>query len=103
MILQCLASVLVGLECLLRYTPDVYIDTTGAAFSYPAATFLAGCQVIAYVHYPIISTVTELPIASTQNQNYLQASNTSTLTNLLNNTLLISGHVEQSQRSTTFI
>ena len=57
MIMQSLASVLVGLECILRFTPDVYFDTMGAAFTYPAARLLAGCKVLAYVHYPIISQV----------------------------------------------
>lgn len=57
MLFQSLASVVVGLECILRFTPDIYCDTMGAAFTYPAAYYLAGAKVIAYVHYPIISTV----------------------------------------------
>lgn len=57
MIMQSLGSVLVGLECILRLTPDIYFDTMGAAFTYPTARLLAGCRVIAYVHYPIISQV----------------------------------------------
>lgn len=57
MLFQSLASILVGLECILRFTPDIYCDTMGAAFTYPAAYYLTGAKIIAYVHYPIISTV----------------------------------------------
>lgn len=60
---QALASVYVGLECLLRAVPDVFIDTTGAAFTYPIAKLLCGCTVVAYVHYPMISTVCLVQIA----------------------------------------
>ena len=55
MLCQSLASMLVGLECLLRYPPDIFFDTTGAPFTYVVAKVLAGCTVAAYVHYPIIS------------------------------------------------
>ena len=55
MALQCAASMLVGLECLARLQPDVFVDTTGAALCYPLFG-LAGCTVVAYVHYPIISS-----------------------------------------------
>lgn len=41
---------------LSRCCPDVYVDTTGAAFAYPVARILAGCRVAAYVHYPFVST-----------------------------------------------
>ena len=51
---QSLGSLYVVIECLLAFTPDVYCDTTGAAFTYPLARFICGCHVIAYVHYPII-------------------------------------------------
>lgn len=62
MLFQSLASVLVGLECILRFTPDIYCDTMGAAFTYPATCYLSGAKVIAYVHYPIISTVSSCSI-----------------------------------------
>lgn len=82
---QSLASVGVALECLILHIPDVYVDTTGrfaafiysvpsthrshvctaflhastgAAFAYPLAKLIAGCKVVAYVHYPIISAGT---------------------------------------------
>ena len=56
MLFQSLGSVFVGLECLYRYQPDVFCDTMGAAFTYPLAKRIAGLDVIAYVHYPIISS-----------------------------------------------
>lgn len=56
MLMQSLASVIVVAEALFRGTPDVFVDTTGFAFSFPVA-WLAGCSVGAYVHYPTISTV----------------------------------------------
>jgi len=56
MLFQSLASVIVALECLLRLTPDIYIDTMGAPFTYLVAKCCVGCIVVAYVHYPIIST-----------------------------------------------
>jgi alpha-1,2-mannosyltransferase len=40
----------------LLTVPHVWIDTTGAAFTYLPARILFGCQVVAYVHYPTIST-----------------------------------------------
>jgi len=56
MICQCLASIVVGLECLARLAPDLYVDTTGAAFTYPLFRVLGGANVVCYVHYPIISS-----------------------------------------------
>jgi len=52
---QSLGSVVVGLECMVRLLPSVYWDTTGAAFTYPLFK-LSGSKVLAYVHYPIVST-----------------------------------------------
>jgi alpha-1,2-mannosyltransferase len=57
MIFQCLASVLVGIECICKVMPDFYMDTTGAAFTYPLFRLMSWpCTVLAYVHYPIISS-----------------------------------------------
>lgn len=53
---QSVGSMILAVEALFRSTPDVFIDTTGFAFSFPVA-WLAGCTVGAYVHYPTISTV----------------------------------------------
>lgn len=55
MIGQALGSMLLGLEAILKLTPAVFIDTSGYAFTYPLAK-LVGSKVVAYVHYPTIST-----------------------------------------------
>ncbi|KAH9587762.1 asparagine-linked glycosylation protein, variant 2 [Schistosoma haematobium] len=54
---QAFGSVLVGLEAIFRCPPDVYIDTTGFAFTIPLAKWLCNSQTAAYVHYPTISSV----------------------------------------------
>jgi alpha-1,2-mannosyltransferase len=56
MVFQCLGSAIVGLECVSRLVPDVYIDTTGAAFTYPIVKVVSLGRCKAYVHYPIISS-----------------------------------------------
>lgn len=58
MLFQSVGSLLVGFECICRFQPDIMVDTTGAAFIYPLFyLFGRGCKVMAYVHYPIISSV----------------------------------------------
>ena len=56
MIFQSLASVLVAMECILLERPHIFVDTMGGAFCYPFVRYVGWCYVIAYVHYPIIST-----------------------------------------------
>lgn len=53
---QSMGSMGLAVEALLRATPDVFVDTTGLAFTFPLA-WAAGCTVGTYVHYPTISTV----------------------------------------------
>ncbi|KAL4175435.1 hypothetical protein KRP22_000401 [Phytophthora ramorum] len=36
--------------------PQLWVDTTGCPFSYVVASLLHACTVVAYVHYPMIST-----------------------------------------------
>jgi len=45
-----------ALELSTELMPDTFVDTTGCAFTYVVAAILFGCKVIAYVHYPTIST-----------------------------------------------
>ncbi|KXZ55239.1 hypothetical protein GPECTOR_3g38 [Gonium pectorale] len=52
---QALGSIGLGLEALRQLVPEVFIDTTGWAFPYPWARW-TGARVVAYVHYPTIST-----------------------------------------------
>lgn len=53
---QSLWSIGLGLEALLQYQPDVYIDTMGYAFTYPVFRFMGDCKVGSYTHYPVVST-----------------------------------------------
>eukprot|EP00549_Striatella_unipunctata_P023041 CAMPEP_0118683028 /NCGR_PEP_ID=MMETSP0800-20121206/5808_1 /TAXON_ID=210618 ORGANISM="Striatella unipunctata, Strain CCMP2910" /NCGR_SAMPLE_ID=MMETSP0800 /ASSEMBLY_ACC=CAM_ASM_000638 /LENGTH=336 /DNA_ID=CAMNT_0006579473 /DNA_START=169 /DNA_END=1179 /DNA_ORIENTATION=+ len=43
-------------KALRKLTPHVFFETTGCAFTFLVAKFLAGCRVATYVHYPTIST-----------------------------------------------
>ncbi|CAJ0751728.1 10118_t:CDS:10 [Entrophospora sp. SA101] len=53
---QSIGSMVLGYEALNKLTPDIYFDTMGYAFTYPIAKKLFGCKVLAYVHYPTISS-----------------------------------------------
>lgn len=53
---QSLGSMVLGWEALRLALPDVFVDSTGYAFTMPLARFFGGCQVVAYTHYPTIST-----------------------------------------------
>ncbi|KAG2424176.1 hypothetical protein HXX76_014709 [Chlamydomonas incerta] len=55
LVCQAAGSVALGWEALRQLVPEVYIDTTGWAFPYPLA-WRAGSAVVAYVHYPTLST-----------------------------------------------
>ncbi|KAJ1927217.1 asparagine-linked glycosylation protein [Tieghemiomyces parasiticus] len=63
---QSLGSVALGYEALRTVVPDVFVDTMGYAFTYPLVWHLTGVPVVAYVHYPTISSdmVSKLPTAS---------------------------------------
>jgi len=59
MVFQALASIVVTVECLWRggSLPDVWVDTTGWAFGYPLLKLLdPRMSVVAYVHYPTVSS-----------------------------------------------
>ena len=53
---QSLGSMILGWEALCAALPDVFIDSTGYAFTMPLARIFGGCSVVAYTHYPTIST-----------------------------------------------
>ncbi|XP_055613036.1 GDP-Man:Man(3)GlcNAc(2)-PP-Dol alpha-1,2-mannosyltransferase isoform X1 [Uranotaenia lowii] len=53
---QSLGSMVLALEGLLNLQPDVFIDTMGYAFTYPVFSYLGGCKIGCYTHYPTIST-----------------------------------------------
>ncbi|KAI8816796.1 GDP-Man:Man(3)GlcNAc(2)-PP-Dol alpha-1,2-mannosyltransferase [Fimicolochytrium jonesii] len=56
LLLQSLGSLITAWEALRLYTPDVFVDTVGFAFTYPLAKHVFGCKVVTYVHYPTISS-----------------------------------------------
>lgn len=53
---QSIGSMVFGLEALLKYQPDIFIDTMGYAFTYPIFHYLGRCKIASYTHYPIVST-----------------------------------------------
>ncbi|KAJ1964488.1 asparagine-linked glycosylation protein [Dispira parvispora] len=54
---QSLGSLGLAYEALQKVVPDIFIDTMGYAFTYPLVRWLAGrIPIVAYVHYPTIST-----------------------------------------------
>jgi alpha-1,2-mannosyltransferase len=53
---ESLGAMVLGYRALCCATPSVFVDTTGCAFTYLPARVLFGCRVVAYVHYPTIST-----------------------------------------------
>ena len=53
---QSLGSLVLGLEALWKFVPDIYIDSMGYAFTLPLFKLMGRCSVGCYVHYPTIST-----------------------------------------------
>lgn len=55
---QSLGSIYLAWEAMCEFVPDLYIDTMGYAFTFPAVTWLTrgAVPIGAYVHYPTIST-----------------------------------------------
>ncbi len=55
MLWQIIGTVRLAMEALRLYTPDVFCDSTGLAFSFWVVKhFLPRCKVVGYVHYPFI-------------------------------------------------
>ncbi len=52
---QTIGSMVLGFEALLKFAPNVFIDTTGYAFVVPLFCWLGGCRTVSYVHYPTVS------------------------------------------------
>jgi alpha-1,2-mannosyltransferase len=53
---QNIGSIIVGFEAMIRFIPDIYIDSMGYAFTYPCFYYLASVPIVSYVHYPTISS-----------------------------------------------
>lgn len=56
LLLQSLGSMVMGMEALLQYQPDVFLDTMGYAFTYPLFRYIGESKVGSYTHYPVVST-----------------------------------------------
>lgn len=72
---QSIGSMILGLEALLKFPPNIFIDTMGYAFTYPIFKQFAKCKVISYTHYPTISTDmlrrVQSRVATHNNRNYV--------------------------------
>jgi hypothetical protein len=55
------------------FSPQIFVDTTGCAFTFLVAK-LARCTLVAYVHYPTVSTVS-LCLASFYSKGCMSALN----------------------------
>ena len=55
LILSCVGSMITGWEALRIYRPDILFETVGFSFIYPQFK-LFGSKIVAYVHYPTISS-----------------------------------------------
>ena len=53
---QSIGSIFLGWEALVKFNPDIFIDTMGYAFTLPLFKYVGKCNVGCYVHYPTIST-----------------------------------------------
>jgi alpha-1,2-mannosyltransferase len=54
LLLQNVGAAITGLEGLIKYRPDIFVETVGYGYINPIAK-LFGCHVVSYVHYPTIS------------------------------------------------
>ncbi|CAF0848102.1 unnamed protein product [Adineta ricciae] len=53
---QSIGSIIVSLEALIRFIPDIFIDTAGYSFTYLCFHYLASIPIISYVHSPAITS-----------------------------------------------
>lgn len=53
---QSMGSIVLAFEALLKFQPDIYLDTMGYAFTFPVFKYIGGAKIGCYVHYPTIST-----------------------------------------------
>eukprot|EP00299_Pterocystis_sp_00344_P010445 c4668_g1_i1.p1 GENE.c4668_g1_i1~~c4668_g1_i1.p1 ORF type:complete len:485 (+),score=91.25 c4668_g1_i1:53-1456(+) len=56
LLLQTMAGLVVGLECLWKCPCDVFLDTTGSPCTMTIFKLFGQCRIGCYVHYPIITT-----------------------------------------------
>lgn len=52
---QSIGSVILGIEALFAYLPDVYIDSMGYSFTLFLFSYIGKCTTACYIHYPTIT------------------------------------------------
>lgn len=53
---QAVGSVVLAFEALWSFVPDVWCDTMGYPFGFPVVKHTARLPIVAYTHYPVVST-----------------------------------------------
>ncbi|UJR10410.1 hypothetical protein I4U23_014614 [Adineta vaga] len=53
---QSIGSMIVSFEALIRFIPDIYIDSSDYTFTYPYFYYLASSPIISYVQSPVINS-----------------------------------------------
>lgn len=53
---QAIGSIILTIEAIYRCPPDVWCDTMGYPFGYPAVHYLTRIPIVTYTHYPVISS-----------------------------------------------
>lgn len=56
LISQAFGMAVLGYEAIANLMPDILVDTTGLAFSYPVVSWFAKVPIVAYVHYPFVQS-----------------------------------------------
>ncbi|KAJ2754477.1 asparagine-linked glycosylation protein [Coemansia pectinata] len=65
LLMQSLGSVALASQAIHRFCPDVFVETVGFAFTYPLVRLLsARIPIVAYTHYPAISSDMQTMVSS---------------------------------------
>lgn len=54
-IIQAIGQMRAVMNALLLQPCDIFVDTTGMAFTYPLVKVFFGCKIFSYTHYPTVS------------------------------------------------
>ncbi|KAJ2015836.1 asparagine-linked glycosylation protein [Coemansia sp. S680] len=65
LLMQSIGSVVLAAQAIHRFCPDVFVETVGFAFTYPLVRLLsARIPIVAYTHYPAISSDMQTMVSS---------------------------------------